>query len=105
MTHFIIVIPPWDVLVARFGMVEDADNAIQSEDAKLTYAWSNIEDTTQITANRQLAIHLPDATSNHYYYMNSITAQNASLPSSFVEFCVSYREKPLYGTSKTLGDL
>lgn len=104
MSSYIIIIPPWDVLVSKFGLAEDMDDAIASDDPKLSYAWSPIEDTKHINENRELTIYPPDGKEEtHYHYKTKDTVANISLPMSFVQFCVDYQEKPIYGTSKTLG--
>ena len=103
MSSFIIVIPPWSVLESRFGLSDDMENAIASEDDRITYAWRDDEDTAQLDENRELIVYSPKTRTEHYYYTSTTSGEYVSLPMSFVEFCVAYREKPLYGLSKTLG--
>lgn len=103
MSSFILVIPPWNVLVDRFGYSEDIPSAIASEDEKLNFAWSDVEEKTQLSSNRELIIYTPKPLGEYYYYLKDGTEEQVSLVLSFVQFCVDYREKHLFGISKSLG--
>lgn len=103
MSSFIIVIPPWSILESRFGLSDDMKNAIASEDDRITYAWSDYEDTVQLGENRELIVYSPKTRTEHYYYNSATSGEDISLPMSFIEFCVAYREKPLYGITKLIG--
>lgn len=102
MSSFIIVVPPWNVLVDRFGYSEDIPSTIASEDEKMNFAWSDIEEKMQLTAARELIVYPPKQLGDYYYYLHNGSGEAVSLTLSFLQFCVDYREKPIFGVSKPL---
>lgn len=93
MSSFILVIPPWNVLVDRFGYSEDLPTAIASEDKKMYFAWSDVEEKMQLNTDRELTVYTPKQLGDYYYYLHNGSGEPVSLTLSFVRFCVYYLDR------------